>query len=135
MTLVYFAHPVDYATVEHDALYKLAEEALISNGGVVFRPMEAYNHDGKARSGLQAGNAAILTQAAPCMFAVWPRDQISVGVPIEMFMALTSHTRVALVTDFVNSWTLEWLVDISQNHMQIFPLNQIEEAAKWLIGR
>lgn len=134
MTLVYFAHPVDYATVEHDALYKRAEEALVNSGAVVFRPMEAYNHDGKARSGLQAGNVAILN-AAPCMFAVWPKDQVSVGVPVELALALSCHTRVALVTDFVNSWTLEWLVDYSQNHLQVFRLDQIEEATQWLIGR
>lgn len=131
MTSIYYAHPVDYATGIYQDLYAEVQEQLVKAGAVVYTPARAWDHDGTARPGLQRGNIAVLG-TCDGMLTVWPSSQVSVGVPIEMLLALQSGRRVALITDFENSWVLSYLEDSAGNHLQIFPIDKTSEAVKWI---
>lgn len=133
MTCIYYAHPVDYATGLYEELYKQVEEQLVNAGAVVYTPTRAWQHDGTPRPGLQRGNLAVLG-VSDGMVAVWPSSQVSVGVPIEILMALQSGRRVALVTDFKDSWVLSYLMEHSSNHLSLFTIEETSEAVKWIMA-
>lgn len=133
MTAIYYAHPVDYASGVYQELYDEIEKRLVEAGAVVYTPARAWQHDGKPRPGVQRGNLAVLG-VSDGMLAVWPSSQVSVGVPIEILMALQSGRRVALVTDFENSWVFSYLVETAANHLSLFQFDQAQEAVKWIMA-
>jgi hypothetical protein len=133
MTGIYFAHPIDHDTEQgFNSLYDSTIDQLIFAGAVVYRPSLAWSHDKTPRPALQKGNLAVL-QVSDGMLALWPGALMSIGLPIEVLIALQAGKRVALMTDIEGSWVLSWLEDVSQNHLQMFTLDQGSEAVEWVM--
>lgn len=133
MTSIYFAHPVDYDTGDWTETYQQVEQLLAKAGAAVYCPPNAWVTPDSPKPGVQRGNLAVLA-TVDGMLAVWPGDQVSVGVPIEILVALQNGKRVALMTDMETSWVLAYLVETSANHLQLFGLDQVTEAVTWVMA-
>lgn len=96
MALIYFAHPIDYATLDDHQLVARMRDELQMEGLSIYTPAQAWSVRQPFDKRVQRINEMVLRQA-DCVVAILPEHSKSRGVPAEIQLAIEVGVPVVLL--------------------------------------